>query len=42
MARSTISSYTIKKNKNDTPEFAGDYVLERVILINHLGYKGRC
>ena len=39
MARSTISSYTIKKNKNDTPEFAGDYVLEQVVLINHLGYK---
>ena len=39
MARSTVSSYTIKKNKNETPEFAGDYVLEKLILINHLGYK---
>ena len=38
-SRNTISSYTLKKNKSDTPEFAGDYVLEKVVLINHLGKK---
>ena len=37
--RSTLNSYQLKQNKTDTPEFAGDYVLERVVLINHVGFK---
>ena len=37
--RSTINSYQLKKGKNETPDYAGDYVLERVVLINHMQMK---
>ena len=39
MARSTINVVPTKVKKSDTPEFAGDYVLKQVVLINHVGKK---
>ena len=39
MARSTVNTYQLKQNSSEKPEFAGDYVLERVVLINHVGFK---
>ena len=39
MARSTINVVPTKVKKSDTPEFAGDYVLNEVILTNHVGNK---
>ena len=39
MARSTSNVVPTKVKSNEKPEFAGDYVLERVVLINHVGFK---
>ena len=30
---------TIKPNHKETPQFAGDYILESVVLTNHVGFK---
>ena len=37
--RSGISVIPTKVKKTETPEFAGDYVLDKVVLINHEGLK---
>ena len=39
MTRSTINVIPKKQKNSEIPEFAGDYVLDKVVLINHLGYK---
>ena len=39
MSRETIKVVPTKVKKVDSPEFAGDYVLKRVVLINHVGKK---
>ena len=36
-SRTSIDVVPTKVKKSDTPEFAGDYVLKRVVLINHVG-----
>ena len=38
-SRSGISVIPTKVKKTETPEFAGDYVLDKVVLINHEGLK---
>ena len=38
-SRTSIDVVPTKVKKSDTPEFAGDYVLKRVVLINHVGKK---
>ena len=39
MARSTIQIVPTKSKSREKPEFAGDYVLEKVVLTNHVGFK---
>ena len=39
MSRSTITVVPLKTKNKETPEFAGDYVLEKLVLINHVGFK---
>ena len=39
MTRNTINVIPKKQKNSEIPEFAGDYVLDKVVLINHLGYK---
>jgi len=39
MTRSTITVVPTKGKNKEKPEYAGDYVLERVILTNHVGFK---
>ena len=39
MSRETIKVVPTKVKKVDSPEFAGDYVLDKVVLINHVGFK---
>ena len=38
-SRSTISVIPLKVKNTERPDFAGDYVLDRVVLTNHVGYK---
>ena len=38
-SRSTINVIPLKVKKTETPEFAGDYVLNQVILTNHVGHQ---
>ena len=38
-SRSGIAVIPTKVKKTETPEFAGDYVLDKVVLINHEGLK---
>ena len=38
-SRSTIRVVPTKIKNDQTPEFAGDYVLDKVVLINHTGQK---
>jgi len=39
MSRSTIRVVPTKVKNTETPEFAGDYVLDKVVLINHTGHR---
>ena len=39
MSRSTITVIPTKSKRVEVPDFAGDYVLKRVVLINHVGKK---
>ena len=39
MTRSTITVVPTKGKSKEKPEYAGDYVLEKVILTNHVGFK---
>ena len=39
MTRNTINVIPKKHKNSEITEFAGDYVLDKVVLINHLGYK---
>ena len=39
MSRSTINVVPLKGKNKEIPDFAGDYILERVILMNHVGFK---
>ena len=38
-SRSTISVIPLKVKNTERPDFAGDYVLDRVVLTNHVGDK---
>ena len=37
MARSTVNVIPTKVKNEEKPEFAGDYVLDSVVLTNHVG-----
>ena len=39
MSRNTITVVPTKVKNKETPEFAGDYVLDKVVLMNHVGHK---
>ena len=39
MSRNTIRIVPTKNKSTEIPDFAGDYVLKQVVLINHLGFK---
>jgi len=39
MSRSTVRVVPTKVKNTETPEFGGDYVLKRVVLTNHVGFK---
>ena len=39
MSRNTINVVPSKVKNKETPEFAGDYVLDKVVLMNHVGHK---
>ena len=39
-SRSTINVVPTKSKNKEKPEYAGDYVLEKVVLTNHVGFKG--
>ena len=39
MSRSTINVVPSKVKNKEIPEFAGDYVLDKVVLMNHVGHK---
>ena len=39
MSRSTVNVIPTKKKNEEIPEFAGDYVLNSVVLTNHVGMK---
>jgi len=39
MSRSTINVVPLKIKDKEKPDFAGDYILDKVVLINHLGFK---
>ena len=39
MARSTVNVIPTKVKNEEKPEFAGDYVLNSIILTNHVGMK---
>ena len=39
MSRNTVRVVPTKIKNNQTPEFAGDYVLDKVVLMNHTGQK---
>ena len=38
-SRSTINVVPTKSKNKEKPEYAGDYVLEKVVLTNHVGFK---
>ena len=38
-SRTGIRVVPLKVKNTETPEFAGDYVLKSVVLINHVGFK---
>jgi len=39
MSRSTINVIPLKTKNKEIPDFAGDYILDKVVLINHVGKK---
>ena len=39
MSRGTINVIPLKTKDKEKPDFAGDYILDKVVLINHLGFK---
>ena len=39
MSRSTVSEIPTRAKNKEKPDFAGDYILERVVLTNHVGFK---
>ena len=39
MSRNTITVVPTKLKNKEIPDFAGDYVLEQVVLMNHVGFK---
>jgi len=39
MSRNTIRIVPTKNKSTEIPDFAGDYFLKQVVLINHLGFK---
>ena len=39
MSRSTINVVPSKVKNKEIPEFAGDYVLDKIVLMNHVGHK---
>ena len=39
MSRSTVSEIPTRVKNKEKPDFAGDYILERVVLMNHVGFK---